>query len=354
MQNGGMSLPLERTSALGQSGVSIPPVVFGTSALGNLYREIPYSTKLDIARSWFQAVSPKVAIDTAGKYGAGLSLQTIGAVLRALGKTPEDIVLSNKLGWRRVPLEHEEPTFEPGVWKGIVHDADQDISYEGIIRCYEQGTSLLGAPYTPALVSVHDPDEYLAAAEDEKDGRRRLDDILDAYRALGDLKSDGKVRAVGVGAKDWRTIRLLSDRIDLDWVMFACSLTVYTHPPEVVRFMDTLASRSVGIINSAVFNAGFLIGGDYFDYRPVSSQHDEELFQWRESFMTTCRRHGVEPAHACIEFGLSAPGVVAVALNTSKPDHILDNASAVDSRCPREFWETLRELELIRRDYERV
>ena len=34
-------------------------------------------------------------------------------------------------------------------------------------------------------------------------------------------------RGVGVGSKDWRVIRDLADKVDLDWVMLACSFTVY-------------------------------------------------------------------------------------------------------------------------------
>ena len=41
----------------------------------------------------------------------------------------------------------------------LKHDAVQDISYQGILDCYEQGNTLLGK-YQARLVSVHDPDEY--------------------------------------------------------------------------------------------------------------------------------------------------------------------------------------------------
>ena len=61
------------------------PIIFGTSCLGNLYRAIPMETKTAIAAEWFKAY-PKPVIDSAGKYGAGLSLECIGKALRALGK----------------------------------------------------------------------------------------------------------------------------------------------------------------------------------------------------------------------------------------------------------------------------
>lgn len=60
------------------------PIIFGTSCLGNLYKELPFETKLAIAAEWFKAFERPV-IDSAGKYGAGLSLECIGRVLKALG-----------------------------------------------------------------------------------------------------------------------------------------------------------------------------------------------------------------------------------------------------------------------------
>jgi len=74
-------------------------------------------------------------------------------------------------------------------------------------------------------------------------------------------KPPGAVKAVGIGSKDWRIIREISERVDLDWVMFACSLTVWSHPKELLDFIARLHSRGVGLINSAVFHAGFLTGG---------------------------------------------------------------------------------------------
>ena len=101
---------------LGKTGIVIPPVIFGTSCLGNLYRALSDDIKLDIMHQWFEYVDTPVVIDTAGKYGAGLALEVIGDGLRELGIEPEQITISNKLGWIRTPLTTPEPTFEPGVW----------------------------------------------------------------------------------------------------------------------------------------------------------------------------------------------------------------------------------------------
>ena len=304
----------------GRTGLTTPPVVFGSTALGNLFHEFSYESKLETMRAIFEHLPKPVVIDSAGKYGAGLALEVMGQCLRDLGIPPDDVIISNKLAWLRAPLTTPEPTFEPGAWFGLEHDAVQDISTDGILKCFEQGLELLGGDYQTQLVSVHDPDEYLDSATSHDDRRRRFDDILGAYTALQDLKSQGKASGIGVGAKNWNSIAEIDAQVDLDWVMFANSYTLYSHPADLLAFMDSLHKKGVAIINSAVFNAGFLTGGEFFNYVKLDPANpaDQEKFAWREKLFALCEQHGQVPSEVCIQFGKSHPGIVALALSTSK------------------------------------
>lgn len=335
--------------AFGQTGLIVPPIIYGTSFMGNLYKELPWEVKLQIMKQWFVVSTSTPMIDTAGKYGAGLALEVIGNGLRELGVEKDDLIISNKLGWLRVPLTTEEPTFEPGAWVNLEFDAVQKIGYEGILECWHQGCELLGEPYKPQVVTVHDPDEYLLAASGEEDRAKRLNDIREAYRALFELKEKGEVKAVGIGAKDWLTIRELYEFVKFDWVMFANKLTIYHHPPEIIAFIEKLSDDGVGIINSAIFNAGFLTGGDYFDYRKIdpASQADQKLLAWRETFFSICSRHGVDPGDACLHFAVAMPQVSAVALNPSRPERIGRNMEVLESELPSAFWKEMKEKKII-------
>ncbi|MGE4587389.1 MAG: aldo/keto reductase [Mangrovibacterium sp.] len=326
-----------------------PPVIYGTSYLGNLYREMPETDKLALMREWFRVEQGQVMIDSAGKYGAGLALEVIGKGLERLGIDPEQITISNKLGWYRVPLSGIEPTFEPGAWANLNYDAVQRISYRGILECWEQGCELLGAKYRPALVSVHDPDEYLAAAEDEKDRERRLQDILDAYRALFELKEKGEVRAVGIGSKDARIIRELCALVAFDWVMIANQFTLYRHPVSILELISRLHDEGVHIINSGIFNAGFLTGGAYFDYRLMNPDKpgDRSLYAWRENFFAVCEQYGVTPGDACLKFALSAPQISSVALNPGKPFRMAHNRKLIEEQLNPDFWKEMKRKEII-------
>lgn len=331
------------------TGPALPRVVFGTSCLGNLYERLEDGTKAAIVEESVRRTQPPpAAFDSAGKYGAGLALEVLGNNLRRLAVAPADVLISNKLAWYRIPLRGPEPTFEPGVWAGLAHDAEQRISGPGILDCWRQGNELLGAPYRARLVSVHDPDEYLAAS-----GPGRWADVREAYRTLHDLKRAGEVEGIGVGSKDWRVIQRLVREVDLDWVMLACSFTLYRHGPEVLGFIEELRARGITIINSAVFNAGFLTGGRFFDYRipDPAAAGDAPLFAWRESFLRICRAHRVAPAAACVEFGLSAPGISSVSLNTSHAERVAQNIEMGRAKAPDAFWTALKDAGVVRREY---
>lgn len=328
--------------------MKLTPVIFGTSCLGNLYKSIPMETKVAIAAEWFKAFEHPV-IDSAGKYGAGLSLECIGKALKALGKKNGDLTISVKLGWRRSKRLNpgEEPTFEPGAWAGLEYDAVQDISYDGIMRCHAEAKELLGG-FPIDLVSVHDPDEYLAHAESQRGGDRQnsafsaaLREIKDAYKALFELKARGEAESVGIGSKDWRVIEMLwRDGVKFDWVMFACQPTLLVHPPELISFVNELKTAGVTLIDSAVFNGGFLMGSDMLDYRKADPKKDAAAFAFRSCYLELCSRYGLDPAAPAVEYAYRL-GFDAVALNTASPHRILKNAAYANAKAPEAFWREL-------------
>ena len=318
--------------------MDISPIIFGTSCLGNLYKEISMETKIAIAAEWFKAFD-KPMIDSAGKYGAGLSLECIGKALKALGKKDGEISISVKLGWRRSKklAPGEEPTFEPGAWAALEYDAVQDISHDGILRCYDEASRLLDG-YSIDFVSVHDPDEYIA------DDSTKLNDVTEAYKALFELKAKGAVKAVGIGSKDWRTIKLLWDRgVKFDWAMFACQPTLLVHPPELIEFVELLKKSGVTLVDSAVFNGGFLTGSNMLDYREADPEKDAAAFAFRDAYIALCKDYSVDPAAPAVEYAYRL-GFDSVALNTSSPKRILQNAAYASTKAPDEFWTKLSKL----------
>lgn len=339
-------MPL-RNVAFGNTGLQVPPLFFGATSLGNLFREVEEKEKAAIVDAWANSGLAPFVVDSAGKYGAGLSLEVIGRELDRLRIPADQAIISNKLGWRRIPLEGPEPTFEPGAWFGLEHDAVQDISYDGILRCWQEGNELLGRE--AQVVSVHDPDEYLDAAQNDRDRKQRLDDLVAAYQALSELKEQGRVAAVGVGAKNWRAIEALDHSCSFDWVMLANSFTIMSHPKELDDFMRHLAAKNVAIINSALFQGGFLLGGELFDYRKIDLTSGEDLrrLNWRGRFHQLCMEFEVSAFDVGVGFGKAHPAVTAVALSSSRADRVESHINALQTAVPVEIWSRMREAGLI-------
>lgn len=336
------------TTTLNQSTPHLPKIVFGTSSLGNLFVALGETVKRDIIAECVKHSPGKVVFDSAGKYGAGLALESLGRSLSDLQVEPERIVISNKLGWFRTELKTPEPTFEKGVWVGLKNDAVQMISYDGMMKCFEQGNELLNG-WVSEMVSVHDPDEYLAAAESPEDEAKRYNDIMQAYKALADLKASGRAKSVGIGAKDWRTIVRIAKDVKLDWIMVANSMTIKSHPAELLEFMADMERKGVPIINSAVFHSGFLIGGSHYDYKLVDENFSgaSELLKWREDFFATCLKFDITPAAACVAYALNVPGVKSVALSTTNPMRVKDNINMAHTVIPKGFWARMVEKGLL-------
>lgn len=330
----------------------LPKVISGTSLLGNLYKELSFEKKLAIVKEYIDATPGLPMFDSAGKYGAGLALEELGKCLEALGVKKDAVQISNKLAWVRKPLTTPEPTFEKGIWANLKFDAEQKISFNGILECYNQGKELLGG-YETQFVSVHDPDEYLEAAKDADDKARRYQDVLEAYRALADLKEKGLVEAIGIGAKDWRSIQLIEKDVKLDWVMIANSLTIYSHPKELLEFVEYLKNKGIAVINSAVFHGGFLMGSDFFNYVELDRENTEhrQYYNWRDKFFALCYEFKIKPAAAAISFAVNIPGITGIALNSSNPKRVHENVEMANAEISALFWQRMKAGGLIEEDY---
>ncbi len=95
-----------------QPSFTLPPVIFGTTALGNLYDAPPYETKLAIVKEIIDHAPGIPMFDSAGKYGAGMALEVLGKALKDLSVPKDKVIISNKLGWYQTELKTPDQTFE--------------------------------------------------------------------------------------------------------------------------------------------------------------------------------------------------------------------------------------------------
>jgi D-threo-aldose 1-dehydrogenase len=300
-----MSFSASQRRALGMSGIDVPPIMFGSAALAalaNVPRVVPEQRKLAICGEWFRNVEPPVFIDAAWEQGDGMALEVLGRMLRRLDVAPDEVAVHLTL------------------------DSDR------IDDCWNKSRLLLGSEYQPMLVSVFNADDT-------------------AWRAISQRKSAGAVRGAGIATSDLRTVDRLSPQPD--WVLLTSGFSLMRHGSDLVNRMAELARERFPIIVSRLFDSGFLVGGNCLDGRVVSIDDpaNRSLLAWRTSFVALCHGHGVRPAHACIQFALSGPGVAALLVHSSYPERVAANIDSVLQKVPGTFWASMKEEGLLAADY---
>jgi D-threo-aldose 1-dehydrogenase len=286
----------------GIAALSVPPIVFGTAALGNVPRVIPEQRKLEICGEWFEHLKPPVFIDATYGHGDGLALEVLGRMLR------------------RLDVESDE---------AIIH---LTLDVDHIQDDWEKSCRLLGSEYRPKLVSICGTNES-------------------ACRAACQLKTARLVLGVGIATRDFAALSSLAP--PPDWMILTGGFTPMRHSAAMLDSMADLAARQIPILVSGVFDGGFLVGSNRLDGRLLITDNpaDRSLLTWRTSFVALCHGHGIAPAHACIQFALSAPNIIAVMVNSSHPDRIAENAVCAQRPVPDIFWTSMKEEGLLAADY---
>lgn len=107
--------------------------------------------------------------------------------------------------------------------------------------------------------------------------------------------------------------------------------------------VDSAGKYGAGLsLESIGNNGGFLTGGDMLDYRKADPVKDAAAFAFREKYLKLCGKYALDPAAPAVEYAWRL-GLDSVALNTSSPRRILQNAAYANARAPEEFWQKLME-----------
>ncbi len=148
------------TRKLGNSGVELTQLGFGSAPLGELFVRVDEATAAaTLQAAWDAGIR---YYDTAPYYGRGLAEIRCGRFLDT--KPRSEFVLSSKVGrWFFPPAKPDAFQTEP--WAGGLHfDHVHDYSYDGIMRSYEQSQMRLGMNRIDLLL-IHDLDFWFHATE---------------------------------------------------------------------------------------------------------------------------------------------------------------------------------------------
>lgn len=296
---------------------------FGGAGIGNLYRAIPDGEALaTVLAAWDAGIR---YFDTAPHYGLGLSEQRLGAVLR--DKPRDEFVISTKVGrllqpnpgGGQDPEGFDVPATSRRVW---------DFSEAGIRRSIEDSLERLGLGHVD-IAYLHDPDVHDLQAG-----------ISQGLPALEKLRSEGVVRAIGVGINSAEAALECIEAADLDLVMLAGRYTLLEQPS--VPLLDRCVERSTGVVSVGAYNSGLLARPDvpedaHYNYH----QAPPDVLERARALAALCRDFDVELPTAALQFPLRHPAVVNVTAGATSPEQVTVNAARMEATVPEELWNAL-------------
>lgn len=325
---------------LGGSGLDVTVLGFGGAPLGDLYAPLDDAAAIATVEA---ALDAGIAlVDTSPLYGRGLSEHRIGTALRRRPRAA--YVLSTKVGRVFSPAP-AGVTRSEGYAGGLPHEGRFDYSYDGAMRSLEQSMLRMGvASVDIALIHDIDPWTHGDAATD-----RQREALAGAWRALVDLRSQGVVRAIGIGVNDAEVCMRFAAEADLDCVLLAGRYSLLEQPA-LDAFLPLAAKRQIGVLLGGVFNSGILatgaVAGARYNYRTAPPG----ILQRVGAIERVCGTHGVALAHAALAFVLGHPAVSSVVLGAVSPDEMHRNVALFARPVPAALWRDLKAERLLRDD----
>ncbi|MEI9905589.1 MAG: aldo/keto reductase [Asticcacaulis sp.] len=285
------SHPAFASRRLGATDVAVVRLGIGTAGIGNLYRTVSDAeASATLAAAFAAGVT---YVDTAPHYGQGLAERRIGAGLH------DGIVVSSKVGRVLEPIAPPPPgTERHGFIDGDPFEPVYDYSYDGVMRSFETSCQRLGRERIDILLA-HD----LGRVTHGDDHSRHLKAFLDGgYRAMAELKTDGRTGAVGLGVNEWQVCEEILAHADLDCVLLAGRYTLLEQTA-LDSFFPLCQRRGASIIAGGPYNSGILAGGAHYDYEAAPTEIVTRVW----ALQAVCDRHGISLAAAALQFPLGTP-----------------------------------------------
>lgn len=313
-----------------RSGLSFTELGLGTAPLGNLFRAIPDAEAraiMDLA--WAGGVRH---FDTAPLYGFGLAETRLNPFLR--GKPRDGYVLATKVG-RLLRATTPDRRDGQDKWFDVPSRSEAyDYGYDGVMRSVELSLERLGVDRIDIL-HAHDLDLRNQGSQEMLD--RRLREFAGGgHRALFELRSQGVIRAIGLGVNEWEPAQWLAERADLDVILLAGRYTLLEQGA-ARSFLPLCRERGIGVIVGGPYNSGLLVGRDHYDYGAVPPALAERTRRLR----AVCESHGVRLVDAAFRFPLRHPAVVSVIPGSQTRAEMEDNLRAAGARIPEALWSDL-------------
>jgi D-threo-aldose 1-dehydrogenase len=330
-----MSLP---TRKLGRSGLDVTVLGFGAAPLGDIYEVLDDATAIATVEA--AATGGITLFDAAPLYGQGSAEHRVGTALRR--QPPGSFVMSTKVGRLLTPApagRTKTTRYVGGLSFNVVHD----YSYDGAMRSHEQSLHRLGLPKVDILL-IHDADAWSHGPEE---GPKRYREAMSgAYKALEKLRSEGVVKAIGIGVNDPVYAARYLREGDFDCLLLAGRYTLLEQPA-LQEVLPIAVEKNIGVMLGGVFNSGILARGAAAGAKYNYTDAPPEILERVRKIERVCADHRVPLPVAALHFALAGPAVSSLVLGAVTPDEVKRNVAAISAKVPAGLWADLKSASLL-------
>jgi len=308
--------------AIGNTGVQVSPLCFGTSGLGNMPDTYGYEVDEARARETLQAIfdGPVNFLDTANNYGMGRSEQRIGDALRERGGLPNGFVISTKI------------------------DRDMEtgrLDASRVRQSLEESLTRLGIDTIP-LLHLHDPEHA-----------RDLQEITGEGGALDELfriKEEGIAQAVGLAMGNLDIMFPILRERPFDALISHNRYTLLNGSAN--ELFEHAASRDIAILNAAPFAGGVLAKGSAAMPRITYQLADDKALAPVRRIEAICAENNIAPGALALQYSMNSPVVSSTIVGISKPERITETLNWASAEIPQAVWDDIAALDIDTSDPE--
>ena len=313
---------------LKRSNLEVTRLSLGTAPLGGLFASVTdkdgdelLNSALDLGINYF---------DTAPQYGHGVAEIRLG---RALQNAKVPFVVETKVGRVLKRVEGVEPEkWFPDAPRDIV--PIYDYSKAGIRQSFEESLERLGLPHID-IVLMHDSEDYIPEA------------IENAFPVLADLRSQGLIKAIGLGMNYVEPALEIMKNTDLDIALIAGRYTLLDQVAQEELFPYALA-HNIDISMGGVLNSGVLANpapGATYNYLPAS----DEIIARAKKICDFLKERNVPLIAAAVQFPMRHPAVTSVVTGPRNVSELQTYMDGFDFPIPESVWVDLENSGLVER-----
>jgi D-threo-aldose 1-dehydrogenase len=313
---------------LKRSNLEVTRLSLGTAPLGGLFASVSdkdgdelLNSALNLGINYF---------DTAPQYGHGVAEIRLG---RALQNAKVPFVVETKVGRVLKRVEGVEPEkWFPDAPRDIV--PIYDYSKAGIRQSFEESLERLGLPHID-IVLMHDAEDYIPDA------------INNAFPVLADLRSQGLIKAIGLGMNYVEPALEIMKNTDLDIALIAGRYTLLDQVAQEELFPYALA-HNIDISMGGVLNSGVLANpapGATYNYLPAS----DEIIARAKKICDFLKEREIPLIAAAVQFPMRHPAVTSIVTGPRNASELQSYIDGFDFPIPESVWVDLENSGLVER-----